>query len=218
MWEELYRHGSKGWNFPSPPPCCLQPTRAQKKLPQESLNPSWGHMAPGSRLELWKAQLKQGAVIPRWSVKEKGQDKKREQLWGGPLPLFLIPVCETKMTPLRLKLQRWVAKNDGKLLPLPCLGAWGKGCSQGQRLMCKEFLSTFPTDWNVFNLARNCRSHLQTVSNGGCQTLKGTFVASQMGPITHCKSKWLQWRDRLPRRCHYGKLKHPWSPPPPNSS
>lgn len=131
MWEDLYPHSSEGWNFPSLTPCRPLPNRAQKKLPQESLLPA---LRPHNSLLL-------GVSYENHSSNGNNSERrwKKRAALGDPLPPFLVLVYETKMAPLHLKLQRWVTRNNRKMLPGPWLWAQEKGSSQGQPLKWKEF-------------------------------------------------------------------------------
>lgn len=152
MWEELYPHSSKDWNFPSPPRCGPLWVRAQKRLPQESLLPALrphGSLVLGVSYENHSCNVEKSFHGEIW--KKMGKKRERESSFGAPPRSFLVLLYETKMAPLCHKLQRWATKNSRKMLPAPWMGAWGKGSSQEQLLKRKEFLFTFPTNWNAFN-------------------------------------------------------------------
>lgn len=144
---------SEGWSCPFPPPLpsVLPSTRAQKKLPQESLLPTLRLHSSGFRV--MKTMALTGR-IPSLNLKDEGLDETSEQLWGLSPP-YASALCSKpsgSFLPLVTQMGDQKKKNYRKMLSDSLVsgrGAWGKRPSQGQTLKCKKFLSTLLPDWKA---------------------------------------------------------------------
>lgn len=203
---------SGGWSCPFPPPLpsVLPSTRAQKKLPQESLLPTLRLHSSGFRV--MKTMALTGR-IPSLNLKDEGLDETSEQLWGLSPP-YASALC-SKPSGSFLPLVTQMGDQKKKKIIEKCYqipwfqgeGLEGKGLLKGKLWNVRSFSPLFFLTERPHVLAGDHRSRFHTCSNGDCQALKGAFVTPQMGPITHFRSKQLQLIDRFPRHLPLWEIK-----------